>query len=216
MTDPNAWRALVPRRTDRALFVGMTGSGKTTLAQRLLDHRKHVVCYDGKGTLNWPGYKLVTDLSRLYREKSPRMVYRPSVAAMQDEDAKEEFFAWLYARGNTTLYVDEAYTLGAGDDMPFSLRAILTRGREHGLESWTATQRPMRIPQEMISEAEHVYCFKLRMEQDRKKLAQVAGVDPDTIRVDVKRDFLYFREDSAAPFGPFRLALTPTNGTATR
>jgi hypothetical protein len=155
----------------------------------------------------------VQELAQLYRERSPRMVYRPSVAAMQDEDAKEEFFAWLYARGNTTLYVDEAYTLGAGDVMPFSLRAILTRGREHGLEAWTATQRPMRIPQEMISEAEHIYTFKLRMEQDRTKLANVAGVNPEALRVEHKRDFLYFREDTAQPFGPFRLSLHTTNGT---
>jgi hypothetical protein len=65
----------------------------------------------------------------------------------------------------------------------------------------------------MFSEAEHIYTFKLRMEQDRTKLANVAGVNPEALRVEHKRDFLYFREDTAQPFGPFRLALDTTNGT---
>ena len=201
---------MLPGRTDRALFVGMTGSGKTTLARALLAGRKFVIVYDGKGTVNWPGHKLVTELDRLFDldpVKYPRLTYRPNVADAQDDARKEAFFAWVYARRNCTLYIDEVYSVVSGNQLPFSFRAILTRGREHNLESWNATQRPMMIPQEIISEAEHAYVFKLRMEQDRDKLARVAGFNPDALRVQHKRDFLYFRDDSVQPFGPFRLAL---------
>jgi DNA helicase HerA-like ATPase len=97
---------------DRVLFVGTTGSGKTTLARVLLSSRAFVVVLDVKGTLNWPGYRMVRrlrDLARIDADKSRRIIYRPHYTEL---NAIDPFFRWILERGNTTLYVDELMYVG--------------------------------------------------------------------------------------------------------
>lgn len=205
----------LPGRTDRALFVGQTGSGKTTLARALLRFRPYVLVYDGKGTLRWKDYKLITSLDALYDadpKKHNRIIYRPPVEEAADEDALEAFFGFAYARRNTTLYVDETYSVVIqGRPMPFSFRACLTRGRERGVETWCASQRAHWVPLEVMSEAEHTYVFKLKMKNDRDRLAALTGLDSERIRKLDKHEFFYDSQDNEVS-GPYRLALNkPAN-----
>jgi ABC-type oligopeptide transport system ATPase subunit len=199
MNDTSALCALCPRRSDRALFVGQTGSGKTTLAQVLLRlFRVHVVVLDVKGTLNWKGYTLIRSMSKLTRvepEETTRIIYRPNYAELRDPDAIDPFFQWIYERHHTTVYVDETAGVTQGDTYPYHYGACLMRGREKGTEVWSATQRPMRIPQIAMSEAEHVYAFRLRMLQDQSRVEQLTAIPPGSIGTLRKREFLYAPQD---------------------
>lgn len=205
------WETIVPDWTDRAVFVGQTGSGKTTLAYHMLAaHRPYVVAVDPKRMLKWP-WPVVTDLAALSKiepERVPRLIYRPSYDEISDPWALDDLWHWIYRRGNTTCYVDETYLVTAGDQYPRFFGACLTQGREHGVEMWLATQRPMKIPQIVLSESEHVYVFRLRMPQDRAKMADIAGMVPDEIAQLQKRQFLYARQDEAGARGPYTLNLT--------
>lgn len=201
----------VPGRTDRALFVGQTGSGKTTLARALLAYRRYVVVYDGKGTLNWKGYKLIRDLEKLHDvdpKEFPRIIYRPQPDVMQDEVALGEFFQFCYDRGNTTVYIDETNsTVISGRPMTFAMRACLTRGRERGVEVWCASQRAHWVPLEVMSEAEHVYAFKLKMRNDRVRVEDFSAIPEQDIYDLSKQEFLYSPQDGQVT-GPYRLNLT--------
>jgi len=198
---------LIPAPSDRALFAGQTGSGKTTLARELLSHREYVVVLDGKGTIDWPGYERATTLQHLYDshpEKQPRLIFRPDYATLANERAMDDFFRWVYDRRRTTLYVDETASVTRGDIFPFHYGACLMRGRERGVEVWSATQRPMRIPIIAQSEAEHAYIFRLRMPQDRQRIEQTTGIDADDIARLDKHFFLYAPQDGEI-MGPHTL-----------
>ena len=204
------WGDLLPGRTDRAVFVGQTGSGKTTLARYLSLGREYVLAIDPKGLLEWPGYRLVrraADLPKLAPKEVKRIVYRPDPAELVDPEAINNVLGWIYARRNTTLYVDEVYgILPGGTNIPSNLVACVTRGREHRVEVWSACQRPARIPLMLLSEAEHYYVFRLTMEEDRKRVEGLTGIAADKILALRKREFFHFDFDGGIK-GPLKLNL---------
>jgi hypothetical protein len=198
--------SLIPARTDRALLVGQTGSGKTTLAQYLLTQRRYKVVADYKGKINWPGYAVYTKLAQLVGAKEDALLYRPGYGESIDEDVCGRFWEWIYQRGNTTIYVDETAAITKGNVYPFYYGGVLMRGRELGIELWSATQRPKDIPQVVLSESEHVYAFRLRLPQDRERVEQLTGIDRQRIADLRKRAFLYARQDDEI-MGPLQLQL---------
>lgn len=197
---------LVPRRTDRALLVGQTGSGKTTLARYLLTKRRYKVIADYKGKITWPEYRLCKSLRELFNAKEDALLYRPDYRESQDEEAHSRFFEWIYLRGGTTVYVDETAAITKGQIYPYHYGACLMRGRELGIELWSATQRPAFIPSVVLSESEHVYAFYLKMEQDRKRVESMTGIREEEIAALAKMNFLYGRQDGGV-VGPLHLLL---------
>lgn len=202
---------LAPKPTDRALFVGQTGSGKTTLAEVIVrdahERRgRHVVVVDAKGLIKWPGYVVVTTLKKAIKSKETRLTYRPSYAELRNLEMQELAWEWLYKRGHTTIYVDETAAIVQGDIYPHYYGATLMRGREMGLELYSATQRPMKIPQITLSESEHVYAFRLRLPQDRQRVEALTSIPQERIAALQKQEFLYGPQDGDVQ-GPLKLAL---------
>jgi hypothetical protein len=200
------FESLMPGPTDRAAFVGQTGSGKTTLAEYVCSQRPYVVVLDPKGRIAWQGYEIHTRLEKLKESKAPRLIYKPVYEELQDPDVMDLFFQWTFRRGNTALYVDEIYAIARGDVYPFHLGACLTRGREVGVVVYSATQRPARVPQIVFSESEHVYCFKLKLPQDRDRMEEITGLDASSIATLPKHHFYYAPQDGE-PAGPLTLRL---------
>jgi hypothetical protein len=208
---PLQFSKLIPPRTDRAALIGQTGSGKTTLARYLLNDRTqnnkaHTVVFDYKGRIDWPEFELCTTLSKLAKSKAQSLLYRPTYEESQDEEIVNRAWEWLYRRGGTTAYIDELSAISNGEVFPYYYGACLVRGRELGVEVWSATQRPTRIPQQTLSESENVYCFKLRLPQDRERVEATTGINRDAIAALNKREFLFSRQDGETQ-GPITLRI---------
>lgn len=175
-------RALVPGAGKRAVFVGQTGCGKTTLVEHLLSWRRYVVAIDPKGLLDWPGYRLVRtvrELGQVRPDIDRRVIYRPEPEELSDLDTLDRALDWCYQRRRCTVYIDEVYGILPRGQTPEALTACVTRGREHGVEVWSAVQRPSRIPLNLLSEAEHYYVFHLQLLEDRRRIEELCGLPKD-------------------------------------
>lgn len=179
------WLAIKMGMNDRGVLIGKTGGGKTTLAKFLIedDWKPYSVSWNPKGSekvLEW-NQTHVTSLSELYKKEDDedvkRLVYTPTALNARNERNQFEFFYWIYERRNTRLYIDEATEIQYnGLKPPDYLTACLNRGRERGVSTLTATQRPSGVPMNILSESEHYYVFKLNLHQDRQRVEQITGI----------------------------------------
>jgi energy-coupling factor transporter ATP-binding protein EcfA2 len=196
---------MTPEPGERALFVGMTGSGKSYLARRLLENRRYVLILDSKDEIHWPGYKRVTSLDaamRLDPRREPRIILAPSQAHVSRE-TWDHIFKWAYETRNRTVYVDEVYDV-IQDGVPDYYLAIATRGRSRKIGLWNAVQRPKLFPLAMISEANHVFAFQVQMAPDRQRIREVTSIPDAEIQALGEHEFLYYRTREGHS-GPYRL-----------
>ena len=173
---------------------GRTGTGKTFLARQYLAGFESVFVLDTKGMFAWPeipgtiwsehylvdGNKeleIVNSVNDLANAQTAKVIYRPNYDEL-NFDYYDEFFKFCYFRGNTTVLVDEAFSICPTPyKIPEFYRAILTRGRELKVSCWSLTQRPSGIPQIILSEATHYFVFDLNLQTDRDKMAVITGCE---------------------------------------
>jgi hypothetical protein len=180
--DQAIWQSIRLGPNDRGALIGKTGSGKTTLARFLVeDPRKPwSVSWNPKNSdaiKEWTNQTEVSSLRALMDSDDQRLIYTPDPFHAEDEYTQTEFFTWIYERKNTRLYIDEATQIKyGGTRIPRFLNAVLNRGRERGISTLTATQRPASIPMNVLSESEHFYIFKVLLPQDRARIEAVTGL----------------------------------------
>ena len=195
---------LRPAPGEHAFIAGKTGSGKTVLAYALVQpSARSVLVFDAKGRIRWPGFERARTFKDFHRkaERGPRVIYAPNADELRDRPTHEAFFRYAYERTNTLVYVDEGFSVTDGEELPDSYFAILTRGRELNVTAITSTQRPMNLPQEIMSESSRFYVFRLAMPQDRKKVASFVPVEASRFGQLQKQRFIYYRDsdDEANP-----------------
>lgn len=195
------FRNLIPKTDQRAIIIGTTGCGKTTLARYVMSWYQYAVVYDTKGQIDWDDFKTVRSWNELqsYQIEYPKLHYIPTLEESQNRDSIEAFFKWVYLRENCVLYVDELSYVCDSTTPPFWLSNILMRGRELGIGFIGSTQRPKRIPLVLFSEADNWFCFKLRLDEDAERVEKTLGVDREEIKSLPKHHFYYGGYDSLHP-----------------
>ena len=188
----------LPSYNQRAVLVGKTGCGKTTLAEKICGQFEHVCVLDSKGDLEWKGYKVCTDLAEVF-SASGRIVWRPNPHE-QNESSYDKYFKWIYDRKNTVCYVDEVYAICKNSqDMPFWFKGILTRGRSRGIASFNSTQAPVFVPHWILSQAEHYFVFRMKLEGDREKVEKITGIPRRDLNALENHEFYYANDSEYFP-----------------
>jgi hypothetical protein len=196
-----------------AFIAGATGSGKSELLQWLTNDpgKPYSIVYDPKHSETigeWRNQTFIYSWQELKRSKERRIVYRPSLEAYrgadgkltneaEDERCQEEFFQYVYITKRRRLVVDEVSALLGGTNPNYYLKGCLTRGRELGISTVCATQRPVSIPITMMSEAQKKYVFRLEWPDDQERMEKLTG---GRITVEMQaqlHDFEFYYYDAA-------------------
>jgi energy-coupling factor transporter ATP-binding protein EcfA2 len=191
---------LIPKRTNRVFICGRSGSGKTTLAQMLLATRHNVFIIDTKLTMRWRGYERFSKLADFIASNARRKIYQPRMEEIDNSEFWNAFYKYAFAwvrRTNqrVTVYTDESSQVTFKNQLTPYHRATMKQGRELGIESWNGTQRPIDVPQDLMSEAEESYVFRLKLQQDREKVEDQTGLNEARIARLKKRQFYYINDD---------------------
>jgi len=191
------WKQIKLGREEHGFICGMTGSGKSKLAEFLVNDpdKPWSVVYDPKHSRTlgeWKNQTIIYKFEELDESHARRILYRPDLEEAEDREMQEAFFRWIYVQQHVRVYVDECSAL-LGDSKPnLYLKGCLTRGRELGVSVLAATQRPVSIPLITMSEASRLYIFQLSMPEDQERIAKITGIterEQATLR---RHEFFYF------------------------
>ncbi len=102
-------------------------------------------------------------LGDVWRMARPGVVFRPSWG--QDSDCVgdvQALCAQAYERGHVTLYIDEyKEVVESVQRAGASLQRCFQQGRGRLVGVWGATQEPVFVPRQLLSQATHVCLFDL-------------------------------------------------------
>jgi DNA helicase HerA-like ATPase len=169
MADAKTFR--LPRPDEHTAILGCTGSGKTTLASWVLskapfDQMPYIA-------IDFKGDDLLGSIDRLreigLHEKIPQKpglyVIRPLPS---DKEAIEAWLWKIWEKGETGLYIDEAYLLPDKD----AIQNILAQGRSMRIPVIAASQRPVNVPRSIFTEASHIAVFRLNDKKDKQRVGE--------------------------------------------
>ncbi len=205
------WRSSRPRRIahptmaiaadQRLCLFGRTGSGKTTLAKRLLSSfRGRWLCLDPKWDFQLTTREGPVPIVEAYNPKLSQQILR--VVPDEGELARyDEAIEQIWRDGESLLYIDEITLINPSRvALRPSLGKAVRTGRSRGLAVWSGSQRPKDIPSAVFTETEHFCVFQLQFKADREKVASFTGDNIASALKAIRRhDFVYYNvlDDSA-------------------
>lgn len=165
-------------RPDQHLLVcGATGTGKSTLLRVLTYGYSRLVVIDPKHEELVPRALVVysaAEFRQAWPQRSPRVVFRPDPEDPKHRDVDEVIRRCL-AHRRVRIAIHETVDYAQSSWVVPSLRRALMTGRTLEVGIAAASQRPIGLHNVVISEASHVFVFRLSLEGDRDKLAGVLG-----------------------------------------
>lgn len=167
---------------DRWAILGVTKSGKTTFAKRLLEQLRAlyedvpVYIIDSKASGDFEG------IGQVYAgDKAPKplrggcLVWQPP---RDDVHVYDQFFeSVLKARQPGIILVDELSSLGGnhGISFPVNFNRALKQGRALGISIISLTQEAAYIPRNVLGQTTHVIGFRLNNPADRERRDEYLG-----------------------------------------
>lgn len=174
------------------LIVGMTGSGKTTFARKLLESQRKkrpIIILDSKPEpddgLVLPGARVVEEAAESAKWKPsehPVLVYRPNASELatagSKDDVLDRWLQWCYATGDVLVYIDELSSLRQQHRQGIGLINLVSRGRSHEVGGkkvhtsvWMSSQAPISIPTMCYHQSNRIVVFYLAHEEHRRRVA---------------------------------------------
>jgi hypothetical protein len=176
-------------------IIGPTGTGKTTVAHRLLDRREYVVALavkrndetlerfmNGRAS-GLSNYKIITKWPPDYPYKRVILWIKPKSIVEKKEQSDRLYAALnaMYMSGGWCIYFDEAGFIAGELGLSRALVVLLSQGRSSYISTVVAMVRPasmvQRIPREALNQPRHKLFFKYTEGSEIDACAKIAGID---------------------------------------
>lgn len=174
---------------------GPTGSGKTSLAERLTLYRARNAGYvvivatkprdsgltsfaerhEFKTIKEWPPMRrdrkvLLWTASNRLRDGGSQQ--KKIEAALDD----------IYVSGGWTIYFDELYYVYDQMNLKPDIRKFYTQSRSLDITVIASTQRPSRVAPEMYSQADHLFFFQFNDQRDIDRISEINRVNKKEVQ----------------------------------
>lgn len=153
-------------------IIGLCGrryQGKTFLAKKFLDAAPRAITYEWKREEKFAGYTQVNSydpLKAIMAQPTWKIAYHP-----KSTDGDLPWFCdMLRWTGNCIVLFDECQEYMNSAYAPDSIRSLIGISRHLGLHLVFATQRPINLNANMLSQATDLYCFQLQHYLDIERI----------------------------------------------
>lgn len=164
------------KSNDRIFVAGKTGVGKTVFVKRILyPQYPHRVFWDTKLEasdllISSALARTPDELKTLIKHGKVSILYQPRNTSSDDFN---NVCRIIYEQGNFTLIVDEVTAISSPSWIEPWHKDILMRGRSKGVGIINITQRPRACHNTILSEAEHAFIFRLKLDTDIEKMKNI-------------------------------------------
>jgi len=160
------------------VITGSQGSGKSYLANTLLQnlHGVTVFVWDFNHAFH-DSRSLV--LNKLDEMKEMFGEYKKGKYILQDFDKEEDqfrrFCKFAFHTGNCVVIIDEAHNYVTKQKILKEYNQLILSGRPRGISVISISTRPATLPNNVLTNAKHVFAFRLNIESDVKFLESWMG-----------------------------------------
>jgi hypothetical protein len=113
---------------------------------------------------------------RARRPLHTRIIIRPEFAQdYRRHSLINEIYRRVFNRRNSIIYLDDVQRLTSQHLSSAEMSQLVQMGRSLRVGVWASTLRPSGIPRYYTTESDHVFAFRLRDDEDRKRIAAVMG-----------------------------------------
>lgn len=199
---------------DRAVVIGMSGSGKTTWVKQLIPRvvgwwNVPIYILDSKGQNEFDN--IASEMHQDQRaphiipDNGGILVWKPP---LDDYAEYERWFNFiLKTRQPCLLVIDELASLGKGraDTYPPSYQLLLKQGRGMKMCMVSMTQEVAYIPRQVAGQTSHVFRFHLINSYDVAQSARILGIGEAQKHMEppLPYGFFYRRVDKPSPIYSF-------------
>lgn len=182
----------MPTEKKVIIIIGKRGSGKSFLANKLIDPEPRLVIYDTMseytngivfGTENYNDFLLFWQ--KVYRGRF-KLIYRP---IMPDAEI-EQICELVYGRGDLCFLVEEIDCYCTANSISQNFAAIIQRGRHKHITLIGVTQRPFGINRLLTAMAKEIYVFNTNEPRDREYLRTLLGQEIEQ-KLDTLQQYQY-------------------------
>lgn len=189
-------------------ILGKTRSGKSVCASLLTARFAGLWAYDRKHEMNTPrgpsvpNAKVAHGLTELRRQVAAqkgapgRIIYRPTSGDLAEFD---EFCRLALHTGRLCVWVDEAASVSTASALARWHGEIMRVGAALGVGCVNLSQRPAHVHNTLLSEAEHLFVYRLNLPDDRRKVAGIIGPAALDAHRLPPHHFLYYGPDLDEP-----------------
>ena len=150
------------------IIVGMKGGGKTYLANEILHSLTNipVIVFD----FNWGFHDSravvvhnLQEVFKIFDEMKGHVIFQPYD---KSKAVFESFCTEIFARSNLVNLIDETHVYVSKQGICKPYNNLILSGRPRGISTISISSRPQNLPNNVLTNARHIFAFKLNLESD--------------------------------------------------